>query len=89
MYTQLEKSFGGRTSLQGSAADIDKQFNDLVAVLAPNFPPPDPDVKREDKAVDGVPVRIYTPPGSGKKPVGIYTHGGGFVTGKITLLDGV
>ena len=50
---------------------------------APNFPPPDPDVKREDKTVDGVGVLIYTPPGSGKKPVGIYTHGGGFVVGNL------
>ena len=69
--------------MQGNAAEMDKQFWDLVGVLAPNFPPPDPDIKREDKTVDGVGVRIYTPAGSGPKPVGIYTHGGGFVTGNL------
>ena len=72
MYEQLEKGLGGRSSLQGTAEEMDKQFWDLVTALAPNLPPPDPDVKREDKTVDGVPVRIYTPQGSGKKPVGIY-----------------
>lgn len=76
---------GGRTSLQGNAEQMDKQFNDLVTALAPTFPPPDPDIKREDKTVDGVPIRIFTPPGSGsgKKPLGVYAHGGGFVTGNI------
>lgn len=69
--------------MHGDAAEMNQQFNDLIAVLAPNLPPPDPDVKREDKTVDGVGVRIHTPPGSGKKPVGIYTHGGGFVTGNL------
>jgi acetyl esterase len=37
-----------------------------------------------DRSADGVPVRVYTPPGSGAdRPVVVYYHGGGFVFGDL------
>jgi acetyl esterase len=37
-----------------------------------------------DRSADGVPVRVYTPPGSGAgRPVVVYFHGGGFVFGDL------
>lgn len=49
------------------------------------FPPPDPTVKTEDKTTeDGLKVRVYTPEGyTGRKPVGVYFHGGGWAMGDL------
>ena len=54
---------------------------------------PGPEVaKLEDRLIPGpggdIPVRIYTPPGSGPFPLLVYFHGGGWVIGNIDLADG-
>lgn len=36
-----------------------------------------------------IPVRRYLPPGSGRRPVIVYFHGGGWVTGSIETHDGL
>jgi acetyl esterase len=47
----------------------------------------------EDRKIPGpagsIPVRIYTPAGSGPFPVLVYYHGGGFVIGDLESHDGV
>ena len=48
---------------------------------------PAPVQRTEDRTVPGpagpIPVRVYTPPGSGPFPALVYCHGGGWVTGSI------
>lgn len=76
---------GGRNVLHGdSGAAMREQFNGLMAALAPFAPPPDPEVTQEDKTIDGVPCRIHRPKNaSGKLPVGVFYHSGGFVCGNL------
>ncbi len=55
---------------------------------------PGPEVARvEDRNIPGpdgeVPVRIYTPEGSGPFPVLVWFHGGGWVVGDLESADGV
>lgn len=66
-----------------------EQFNGLVTLIASQSPPPDTSVESRDETVDGVPVRIYTPPGAqGKKlPLGVYYHGGGYLVGNLDVED--
>ncbi|WP_254545559.1 alpha/beta hydrolase [Halomarina pelagica] len=58
-------------------------------------PPADPEpvAAVRDVSIDGpagdVPIRIYTPDGSGPFPVLVYFHGGGWVAGGIELDDGI
>ena len=53
------------------------------------FPAPDATVAAEDRAVDGVQVRIYTPlnlaPG---RPIFVFAHGGGWAMGDLNADDG-
>lgn len=53
--------------------------------------PPDPVARVEDRRVGGVPCRIYdpTPADAAPRPVAVYAHGGGWIAGSITTLDGV
>jgi len=55
------------------------------------MPPGEPVAKTEDRGVPGpvgeIPVRIYTPEGSGPFPVLVYFHGGGWVIGDIESHD--
>jgi versiconal hemiacetal acetate esterase len=64
-------------------------FNGLGAAVAAQSPPPDPSVNTIDQIADGVPIRIYTPPsaGTGKLPVGVYYHGGGYLVGNLDSED--
>ena len=54
---------------------------------------PAPVANVEDRKIPGpagsIPVRIYTPAGSGPFPVLVYYHGGGFVIGDLESHDGV
>src|SRR5579859_1314870 len=47
----------------------------------------------EDRVIDGatgaVPIRIYTPEGSGPFPLLVFFHGGGFVLGDLDTHDGL
>jgi acetyl esterase len=53
--------------------------------------PPESVAKVEDRTVPGpageIPVRVYTPEGSGPFPVLVYFHGGGWVIGNIETVD--
>ena len=61
----------------------------MVALSGPG----DPSVTATDRRVPGpggeIPVRVYTPPGAGVRPVVVYLHGGGFVIGSIRSHDGL
>ncbi len=58
-------------------------------MLAAQAPPLDTSVETRDETADGVPVRIYTPPGvAGKKlPLVVYIHGGGYLLGNLDTED--
>jgi hypothetical protein len=59
-------------------------------MLASLYPPPTAAVSSVDGDVDGIGYRIYTPveaAKSGPLPVGLYTHGGGFVLGDLNAED--
>ncbi|KAH7354861.1 lipase/esterase-like protein [Rhexocercosporidium sp. MPI-PUGE-AT-0058] len=88
-WLEYEKVLGQRPLLSGTPQDIINQFNGLGASLAAQAPPPDTSVITEDTVAEGVPVRIYTPPGAtGKKlPVGVYYHGGGWLLGNLDSED--
>lgn len=60
-------------------------------MLASQMPPPDTSIATKDETVDGVSIRIYTPEGAeGKKlPVGVFTHGGGYICGNLDSEDPV
>ena len=50
---------------------------------------PKPDVASiEDTVIDGVPVRLYKPAGTGMERVVVYFHGGGWVIGSLDTHDG-
>jgi versiconal hemiacetal acetate esterase len=87
---QLEEVLGGRTALKGTAEEFRAQFDGLLGMLAPLYPPPTDAVSTKDGDVDGIAYRIYTPVAaskSGPLPVGLYTHGGGFVVGNLDAED--
>ena len=89
-HSQLEEALGGRTALKGTIEELRQQFTDLLTALAPLYPPPTDAVSTKDGDVDGVGYRIYTPveaAKSGSLPVGLYTHGGGFVMGNLDAED--
>lgn len=54
---------------------------------------PEPIAHVEDRVIDGatgaIPIRIYTPQGSGPFPLLVYFHGGGFVLGDLDTHDGL
>jgi versiconal hemiacetal acetate esterase len=59
-------------------------------MLVPLLPPPSDAVASSDGEVDGVKYRIYTPKEaskSGPLPVGIWTHGGGWMVGDLNTDD--
>ena len=62
------------------------------AKLRPRAPGPEV-AKVEDRNIPGpggeIPVRIYTPEGSGPFPVLVWFHGGGWVLGDLEIADGV
>lgn len=60
-----------------------------MALLAASRSPPDSKVSTEDISIEGVQCRIYTPVFAQRapRPVGIYTHGGGFVCGDLDSED--
>ena len=81
---------GGRTTIAGTPQEIREQNDQLVQMLIPLLPPPNDAVASQDGEVDGVKYRIYTPKEaskSGPLPVGIWTHGGGWMVGDINMDD--
>ncbi|HET7580603.1 MAG TPA: alpha/beta hydrolase, partial [Bacillales bacterium] len=55
--------------------------------------PPEPVAKVEDRSVPGpdedIPVRIYSPEGTGPHPALVFFHGGGWVIGNVDTHDNV
>ncbi|KAE8168031.1 Alpha/Beta hydrolase protein [Aspergillus tamarii] len=87
-WIELEKALGNRPLLKGSPEDMKKQYHGLMSFLAERRPPPDPSVSAKDMTIAGVKCRVYTPGSStAPRPVGIYTHGGGFVCGDLDSED--
>ncbi|KAK3113876.1 hypothetical protein LTR53_008393 [Teratosphaeriaceae sp. CCFEE 6253] len=84
----LEQALGGRMILKGSIEEIRAQYDGLIAVLIPLLPKPSENVVSEEGEVDGVKYRLYWPKGTkGELPTGVWTHGGGFVTGDLNADD--
>lgn len=91
---QLEKTLGGqRPLLAGTAEEMIQQYNALGAMLASQMPPPDASVSTTEEKIDnGVTLRIYKPKEAqdGQMlPVGVYTHGGGYICGNLDSEDPV
>ncbi|HZQ85979.1 MAG TPA: alpha/beta hydrolase [Acidimicrobiales bacterium] len=67
-------------------------FRASFAMLAALSGEPDAVANVEDRTIPGpageIPVRIYTPEGSGPFPVLVFFHGGGFVIGNLDTHDG-
>jgi acetyl esterase len=65
----------------------------MIAAMAELAGPPEEVARVEDRAVPGpeagveIPVRIYTPAGTGPLPALVYFHGGGWVIGNIESHD--
>lgn len=83
-WLDLEAGMGGRLVLAGEPSDIKAQYDQLIQVLLPQLPKPSENVESKDGEVDGVKYRVYNPKGeSGPLPIGVWTHGGGFMTGDL------
>jgi len=81
-----EAASGGRATLKGSVAEMRAMNEQMMQALLPMMPPFPENVNVEEKTVDGVPVRIYTPKNaSGPLPVAIWTHGGGYALGDLNF----
>ncbi|KAM3074835.1 hypothetical protein ACMFMG_008248 [Clarireedia jacksonii] len=89
-WLEIEKALGTRPVLSGTTQDIIDSFTTLGAALAAQAGSPDPSVQTRDETTSsGIPVRIYTPPNPSNKPLplGVYFHGGGWVTGSLDSED--
>jgi versiconal hemiacetal acetate esterase len=81
---------GGRFAIRGSPEEIKAQYEGLIQLLAPQLPAPSDAVDAKEGDIDGIKYRLYTPKEaakSGPLPVGIWTHGGGFMTGDLNSDD--
>jgi acetyl esterase len=70
-----------------------EQGRQVLAGFAQMGGDPEPVARVEDREVPGVvgpiPIRVYTPPGTGPFPMLIYFHGGGWVLGSLETHDPV
>ena len=76
--------------MHGSPQDLRNMYDQLVAMLLPQLPPPSDAVDAKNGDVDGIKYRLYTPKEaskSGPLPVAIWTHGGGWMTGDLDSDD--
>ena len=74
------------------AEQTPEMFRASFGMLAAMSGEPDQVASVEDRTIPGpageIPVRIYTPEGSGPFPVLVFFHGGGFVIGDLNTHDG-
>lgn len=89
---QIEAMFAGQPEwppIRGQSIDELRQAVRASSTMLP--PPPVTLASVADRSIAGpagdVPVRIYTPEGSGPFPVTCYFHGGGFVVGDLDTQD--
>ena len=76
--------------LKGTTEQIRAMNDSLIEMLLPQVPPPNDAVETKDDSVDGVKYRIYIPKEAAKQgplPVGVYTHGGGYMLGDLNMDD--
>lgn len=76
--------------LKGTVEEIREQYAQLVQMLMPLAPKPNDSCDVKEGDVDGIKYRLYTPreaAKSGPLPVGIWTHGGGFMLGNLDSED--
>ncbi|KAJ0423076.1 Alpha/Beta hydrolase protein [Aspergillus carlsbadensis] len=84
----VEQSLGAQPVLHGSATEIRAQFDGLMALLAASRPPADSTVLTVDMTIEGVKCRVYSAISQRQsRPVGVYTHGGGFICGDLDSED--
>ncbi|KAL2018284.1 hypothetical protein VTK56DRAFT_988 [Thermocarpiscus australiensis] len=88
-WLSYERKLGFRPVITGTVEEIRAGYNALSETIAKQLPLHDPALTVRDQTVSAeghqVPVRIYTPSQAGERklPVGVYAHGGGFVTGSV------
>ena len=83
-WQKWEEASGGRAILKGSPEEIRQMYDGLVQALIPMMPPLPENVTVNEGEVDGIKYRTYTPKeGDGPFPIGIWTHGGGWMTGDL------
>lgn len=81
---------GSRFVLKGTAEEMRAQFDQLISIVLPLLPLPSDAVSTRDGDVNGIKYRIYIPREASKQgllPVGVWTHGGGFVLGDLNSGD--
>lgn len=84
--------FGETPNLFGTLDDTKQQYGRMMGKLMAmyQFPAPDETVKTETHSIGEISVRTYVPDGAtGKEPLGVYFHGGGFVMGSVEQEDGL
>ncbi|MEZ5856147.1 MAG: alpha/beta hydrolase [Hyphomicrobiaceae bacterium] len=74
------------------AKDLADERRNWSAYAKANSEPPPADMGIEDRTIGardghGIPIRVYTPAGAGKKAAIVYFHGGGFVKGDCESSD--
>jgi len=75
-------------TLRGTPEEIKAMSNGLAEMLGKQAPPPSEALSAEDGEVDGIKYRVYRPKGVTQPlPVGIWTHGGGWMTGDLNSDD--
>jgi len=87
-------ALGGTSLSLGIAPLLSKKVSNTtigakITTIKPD--PPESVNKVEQRQIPGtagkIPVRIYTPQGSGNLPVLVYFHGGGFISGNLDTCD--
>ncbi|KAL5049288.1 hypothetical protein BDW71DRAFT_204551 [Aspergillus fruticulosus] len=89
-WQQFVEELGISPALDGPYETLMQGWKTVVGKLMARyaFPPLDLSVQTEDKILDGIPTRIYTPPDVVDPPLALYFHAGGWVMGSIDEEDG-
>jgi acetyl esterase len=92
---QVQAFLDQQNALNGPAIPeqtVEEAREGIRAVLVSDGPP-EPVAHVENRVIPGlagdIPVRVYTPQGSGPFPVLVYFHGGGWVIGDLNTHDGI